>query len=161
MDILEFAMQMEKDGEKYYRELAGKCGAKGLETIFTMLADSEVAHYNTLKEMAGKMDAQPVDTKILGGVKNVFVQMKEDGDTFDFNDSQLDNYRKAQEIEKKAEAFYLEKAGAVETEAQKNIFKSLAIEERQHVQVLGSIIDFVSKPDSWLENAEWHHLNEY
>ena len=42
MDIYQFAMQMEKDGENYYRKLAAECGVPGLQKIFTMLADEEV-----------------------------------------------------------------------------------------------------------------------
>jgi rubrerythrin len=41
MDIYTFAMQMEKDGEEYYRELGTKCKNEGLTKIFTMLADEE------------------------------------------------------------------------------------------------------------------------
>ncbi|HEW78498.1 MAG TPA: rubrerythrin, partial [Phycisphaerales bacterium] len=39
MDIFKYAMQMEKDGEDYYRQLAQQTSNKGLQTILTMLAD--------------------------------------------------------------------------------------------------------------------------
>ena len=44
MDIYEFALQMEKDGEDYYRDQALKEGNKGLKNIFTFLADAEAQH---------------------------------------------------------------------------------------------------------------------
>jgi rubrerythrin len=34
MNIYEYAMQMEKDGEKFYLLLAGNCQVEGLATIF-------------------------------------------------------------------------------------------------------------------------------
>lgn len=45
MDIYAFAMQMEKDGEKYYRQLMAAAKTAGLQQIFAMLADEEVNHY--------------------------------------------------------------------------------------------------------------------
>ena len=51
MNVFEFAMNMEKDGENYYRELAGKADHKGMVNILNMLAEDEVKHYNILREM--------------------------------------------------------------------------------------------------------------
>ena len=39
MDILEFAVQVEHDGETYYRETAEKTSDKGLQAILLMLAE--------------------------------------------------------------------------------------------------------------------------
>ncbi len=38
MDIYEYAMQMEKDGEDFYRKLAGNTNNPGLSKILTKLA---------------------------------------------------------------------------------------------------------------------------
>ena len=54
MDIYSFALQMEKDGENYYRELATKSGSEGLKKIFTMLADEEVKHFRLIEKMREK-----------------------------------------------------------------------------------------------------------
>ena len=51
MNVFEYAMQMEKDGEVFYRELAEKAGSKGLKNIFTNLADNEAEHFNIFKAM--------------------------------------------------------------------------------------------------------------
>ena len=50
MDIFEYAMKMEKDGEAYYRQLAKQVG-KILGAVFTMLADEEVKHYDAIEAM--------------------------------------------------------------------------------------------------------------
>jgi hypothetical protein len=39
MNIFEYAMQIEKDGEDYYRQLAQQTVSKGMRTILAMLAD--------------------------------------------------------------------------------------------------------------------------
>jgi len=71
MDIYEYAMQMEKDGEDFYRQIAEKNQSKGLRTISNMLADDEVKHYEIIKMM--KTIKQSVtETAILNDSKNIF-----------------------------------------------------------------------------------------
>jgi rubrerythrin len=160
MDIFEYAMQMEKDGEAYYRQLAEQAGNNGLKTIFSMLADEEVKHYEVVKQMKTQR-AQMAETQVLTNAQNVFVQMKESGETFDIDARQVELYKKAQDIEKKSQDFYSEKAKEVTHEHQKEIFRQLAVEEEKHYFLLESIIQFVSRPDTWLENAEFYHLEAY
>ena len=50
MNVFDFAMKMEKDGEAFYREIAGKTKNPGLKSIFTTLADEEMEHYKTFKK---------------------------------------------------------------------------------------------------------------
>jgi rubrerythrin len=161
MDVFQFAMKAEKDGEKYYRDLAAKSPDTGLATILRMLADAEVTHYNTLKEIAEGTDALVSETTLLARVKNVFVRMRNEKKTFDFNVSQIDLYKKAQDLEKKSQEFYLQRADIAESRAQRELFVRLAREEREHWVILQNLIEFLSTPTTWLENAEWHHLDEY
>ena len=160
MNIFEYAMQMEKDGENYYRQLAQQTVSKGIRTILAMLADEEVKHYNTLEKMKTEKP-QIAETRILTDAKNVFVQIKESGESFDLDIKQTELYKKAQDIEKKSREFYTEKANEVTEEYQKELFLKLADEERKHYLLLDNIIEFVSRPEQWLENAEFYHLDEY
>ena len=160
MNIFEYAMQMEKDGEAYYRQLAQQTTNKGLKTILTMLADEEVKHYNAIEKMKTAEPHMP-ETTILTDAKNVFVQVQESGESFDFDLGQIELYKKAQDIEEASRDFYLEKVSQVEEEYQKDIFLRLADEEKKHYFLLENIIEFVSRPETWLENAEFYHLEEY
>ncbi len=160
MDIFDYAMQMEKDGEDYYRQLVGKTDNRGVKTILTMLADEEVKHYKTLARMKTKRP-QMAETTILTDAKNIFARMKDSGESFDFDAEQSDLYRKAQDIEKKTQDFYQAKADEVEQEYQREIFLRLAEEENKHYFLLENIIEFVSRPQTWLENAEFYHLDQY
>ncbi len=54
MNVYEYAMKVEKEGEAYYREMAAAANNAGLKRIFTMLADEEVKHYNVFKNMMKK-----------------------------------------------------------------------------------------------------------
>ena len=160
MNIFEFAMEKEKYSEDYYRRLADKTNNKGLETIFNMLADEEAKHYKIVSDMKEDVAPDLADTTVLSDAKDVFVKMRESAQKFSFDISQTELYKKAQDIEKQSQNFYLEKAKEAE-ETQKEIFLSLAEEEKKHYFLLENIINFVSKPQTWLENAEWHHLDEY
>jgi len=160
MNIFEYAMQMEKDGENYYHQLAKKVNNKGIQTILTMLADEEVKHYNALVKIQAQKP-QMAETTILTDAKNVFEQMKEGNEKFNIDVNQIELYKEAQKIEERSINFYLEKADEVTEEYQKELFLKLAEEEKKHYFLLENIIEFVSRPQTWLENAEWHHLDEY
>jgi len=101
------------------------------------------------------------ETTILTDAKNIFAQIKESGESFDFDIKQTELYKKAQDIEEKSRDFYLEKANEVKEECQKGLFLKLAEEEKKHYFLLDNIIEFVSRPEHWLENAEFYHLEEY
>jgi rubrerythrin len=159
-NIFEYAMQMEKDGEDYYRQLAQKAGNNGVKNILTMLADEEVKHYNALEKIKTQK-TQLAKSEILTDAKNVFVQIKEAGESFDFDINEADLYKTARDIEKKSRDFYTEKADEVTEEFQKELFLQLADEEQKHYVLLDNIIEFISRPEQWLENAEFFHLEDY
>ena len=160
MDIFDYALQMEKDGEQFYREIAEKTGNKGLQTILTMLADEEVKHYQVIERM--RQDKyQMTETTVLDDARNIFIKMKGQDETFEPDQEQAELYLRAQEIEKKSQQFYQEKARQTDKDDQKKLFERLAKEEEKHYFLLENIIEFVSRPKQWLENAEWHHLEEY
>lgn len=161
MDIFEFGMQMEQDGEKYYREIAAKSADKGMKTILSMLADSEIKHYNVLKAMKEHADAELAVVTLMPDVKNVFARMKEEKGDLDPDVSQVEMYSTAKEIELKSEAFYREQAEAAEAAGARDIFAKLANEEKEHGVILGNLIEMLGRPDVWLENAEWRHMEEY
>jgi rubrerythrin len=165
MDIYEFAMQMEIDGENYYRELAKGSDNAGLKKIFAMLADEEVKHYKIIEQLRkSTILPQVVETRILENVKNIFIEMRDTqiGHRIDTTE-ETSAYRKAREIEEMSRNFYLEKAGEVEDDQAKLLFKQLAKEEEKHCRIMENIVEFVSRPEpgQWLENAEWHHLDPY
>lgn len=160
MDIYEFAMQMEKDGEKFYRDLAQKVENKGIKNILGYLADAEVKHHTILEKMKNSEETQLSGTKILSDVKNVFEKMKEENDTSGIDASQIEIYNNALELEKKNRDFFQKKADETNDQTQKEVLLKLAEEEESHCTILENIINFVSQPDSWLEDAEWSRLGD-
>lgn len=54
-DIFEFAVQIEVNGEKFYREMAKKLDNTQVKELFNSLADEEIAHKKIFEKMASKL----------------------------------------------------------------------------------------------------------
>jgi rubrerythrin len=160
MDIFEYALQMEKDGENFYRRIASQTNSTAIKAVMNLLADEEVKHYNAIEQIA-KDRYEMKETDVLNDAKNIFIQMKDKKEEFTSNQQQVELYRKGQEIEEQSRQFYTEKAEQADKEELKKLFEQLAKEEEKHYFLLENIIDFVLRPKRWLENAEWHHLDKY
>ncbi len=161
MNIFEFAAEKEKFSHDYYLELAGKTSDKGLATILNMLAEEEAKHLKIVAEMEKRVPEKVTDTDVLGDAKLVFERMRGSADKFTFDISERELYEKARLIEREARDFYLEKAQLEEDAARKEIFEQLAAEEFKHYVLMDNIAELVAKPERWLEDAEFYHLEDY
>ena len=162
MNIYEYAMKMEKDGENYYRELARNADNEGVRNILNMLADEEVKHFHVLQQMRNNDDhVELADSDVLANAKNIFMQMREGEGALVADEVQARLYRSVEATESKSYNFYLEKSEEAENEAEKVLLLKLAAEEKQHMFLMGNIADFVSRPETWIEDAEYNHLDEY
>ena len=160
MDIFEFAMKMEEDGKDYYMESSAKATDEGIQNILKMLAADEEKHYVAIKHMKEEQ-AVMLETRILEKAKNIFVEMKEKSEEIDLSATPIHLYTKAREIEDRSIKFYLEMSADMEDDAHRDLFLLLAEEEKKHLFLLENVIEFVSKPQIWLENAEFNHLEDY
>jgi rubrerythrin len=161
MNIFEFAKEKEKYAEEFYRDRAAKSPDKGLAEIFTLLANEEEKHCELIEKMQVDAPVELGDTNVLTNATAIFEKIREGAKKFSFNKSEIELYKEAQNIEQSARKFYLEKADEVKPRAQKDIFLKLAEEEKKHYFLLDNIIEFVSRPRQWLEDAEFYHLEEY
>lgn len=80
---------------------------------------------------------------------------------FHFDMRQMELYKKAQEMDKNQEQFYLEAAGQAGPEHQKRMFGKLAREQKKHHFLLENVVGMVSNPDRWLEHSEFSRLEVY
>jgi rubrerythrin len=161
MDIFKFAMDKERYSELYYRDLAQRSSYVGLRNILTMLADEEAKHYRTVEQMKAGAAGAVTDTPVLDNARQIFEKMRAAGEKFDFHTSEADLYRKAAKIEEESKRFYEQKAQEATDPAQKEILQKLAQEEERHWRLVDSIRSFVSRPETYLENAEFNHFDDY
>jgi rubrerythrin len=161
MNIFEFAKEKEKYAEEFYRDRAAKSPDKGLTEIFLLLANEEEKHFELIEKMQADAPVELGNTNVLADATEIFEKIRQDAKKFSLDKSELELYKEAQNIEQNARKFYLEKANEVKPQAQKDIFLKLAEEEKKHYFLLDNIIEFVSRPQRWLEDAEFYHLEEY
>lgn len=151
MNGLEYAIQMEVDGEKFYREQALVNKDNKLNRVFISMAEEEKRHAKIIKEMLIDRGSSVAEEN-LENVKNVF----SDATGVDSGKSvinQIDAYRKALEMEEKSIALY--KRFSSEYEEDKDTFEFLIKQEEAHYSMIEEIIELVSRPDEWVESAEF------
>jgi rubrerythrin len=161
MDIFEFAMSKERQSESYYQQLAVKSPNVGLKNILTMLANEEAQHYETIRQMRDQAPVHVAETPVLANATAEFEKMRGSVEKFNFHIDEVGLYRKACDIERESRRYYRRKAREVEDPQQKGIFLKLADEESKHLRLVQAICDFVARPETFLENAEMYHFDDY
>lgn len=161
MNIFELAMEKEKISEDYYRQLADRTSNAGLRNICNMLAGEEARHYRAAAKMKENTDPQLAETTILIDAKAVFSKMRVPVEKFNFDITERQLYETARNNESESIKFYLDLAEQADNARHKDIFLKLAAQEKKHFVLWENIMDFVAAPETWLENAEWYHLEQY
>jgi len=161
MTVFDLAMQMEKDGEKYYRDLAEMTPNSGLKNILAMLAEDEAKHIQVLQKLKDSVKTELASTPILSHSKNIFQRLREEKNWEKLPDTQVGLYRKAKDIETQSFQFYMDKARESGDPRVQKMFFLIAEEEKRHEFLLEHVLQFVSRPQAWLENSEFNHLDQY
>ena len=165
MDIFEFAMKMELDGKAFYEKMASQSENAALKNILHDLAQDEVKHYNIFKRFRdGDFSAaseMQTSSKVFQRAKNVFESIAAKPEFKEFSGDVVNTWKKAQEIEKKSEDFYRQKASAAENEKAKKTIMLIADEEHKHWALIENVLQFLQRPKQWLEDAEWNNLDKY
>ena len=164
MNVFEYAMKMEKDGQHYYEEQSAKSNHHTLKKLWQQLASDEIKHHEIFRRMrdgeikeAAKMSK--LGTEILGKAKTVFEEMKESDQNLDFGEDVIAAWNKAQDMELATEKFYRDKEKEEKQPEIKSSFHLLAAEEHKHVLLIEHVLNFLNGPRSWLEDAEWSNLD--
>lgn len=147
MNIYEYAMKVEKDGEEYYRNLAEKSTDIGLKRVFTMLADQEVKHYAALKKMARNDGFDSSEYESFDGEEKTIYEILQENKGAGFPESEIAYYKEAIEHEDHMASFYREKAEEASTESEKYILNVIADEEEQHKEIMENILEYIEQPN--------------
>ena len=161
MDIYQFAINFERENREYYEDLAEKSESERIKNVFLELASEEAKHERIVKQLRDKEDVEDLEFDIIPKVNEVFEDIKSDMPDSMMPKDQVDVYKKALNMEEKSKDFYSEKAEEVSGQKAKEVLKRLAKEEKKHEDIVRSIIELVNRPDTWLEDAEWYHLEDY
>ena len=161
MDIYNFAIDFERENRDYYLKRKENTDNKFLKNLFEKLAADEKEHEEIIR---GLMDGKKVDyieSDILSNAKDTFEKISADLPDTVIPTEEVHIYRQAIEMERKSKDFYLSKAEETDLENVEKVFSKLAKEEAKHQRILENIEKMVDRPNTWLEDAEWYHIEEY
>lgn len=161
MNIFKFAIEMELDGMKYYREQAEVNKNNMLHPVCLMMAEDEKDHAKILTDKMDNIDFQLMDSDTLSNAKNIFDDIGEIKSPIKEIRNQLDFYRSASKMEKKSIDLYTDLSSKAVEVKDKELFDYLIIQETQHFQVLNELENLLRKSKEWVEFAEFGVRKEY
>lgn len=161
MDVFDFALKMELDGEQYYRDMAANVQYDELKKALLSLADDEKRHYKIIKRAKEQAAFLVEEDSSLEKQPNIFSIHKDNEFLAQLKSEQVDVYRAALVKEKESVELYKKLQADSEKESFKNIFKKLMQEEERHAEQIEHIIDMLNNVNDWVESAEFNHKDIY
>jgi len=161
MKPLDYAMQIELEGEKLYRSFAKKTSSNQLKTLFNWLANSEINHYKKFNDMQENEMSETEDITLLSDTYNILKKVIEKNSKPDFIHNQLNIYSDILEIEKQMALFYEQKAKKTNNIKLKTIYQNIADEEKRHQFLIENLIKLVINPEVWLKEDNFDEILSY
>ncbi len=161
MEIMQFAITMEKDGEQYYRTQAVKNKDNGLKVVFEMLARDEAKHAQLLQDMADDVPVELESDNSLEQQMDLFLKAPDFKSTVKELPDQAELYHAALEKEKQSIDLYTDLQGKITDAVSQGIFAFLVKEETRHYNIIEEIFRHVNRPNEWVESAEFGIREEY
>ena len=160
-NVYEFAVEFEREHKDFYEEMIESTNNDTLKHVFKKLVEQEKKHEKIVKQLQNEEKVEHVESSILPNAKEAFEKIASNLPSSVLPDDQVELYKKAKEMEERTYHFYKEKAEQADLEQVKKVFEKLAKEEKKHENIMNNLVDFVNKPNTWLDDAEWYHIEDY
>lgn len=160
MNTLDYAIKMEYDGEKYYREQAEINKDNGLYIVCNILAEEEKNHAQILEKKKNQSAYQLIESDFLSNVKNVYTGsqgIEVEGTKYP---GQLDFYRIVCETEKNSIDLYEKFLSEATTEEDKKLYDFLIHQEKQHLEAFEEMSRLLQNAEWWIESPEFGRRRE-
>lgn len=159
MNTIDFAIRMEREGQKYYLEQAELNKDNELHKVFMMLAEEEKQHIQLLKK---RKELEPnilQDKFISPDIKKAFKEIK----NFRRNhkEKQLDIYRLAYTQEEKSIYLYFDLLTKTTNHENVELYTYLIHQEQEHMKLFEDLVNMLTRPEEWVESAEFGEREEY
>ncbi|MEZ4357500.1 MAG: ferritin family protein [Eubacteriales bacterium] len=161
MNILEYAINMEIDAEKYYTKQAEINRNNSLYVVCSMLAKDENNHARILKNRLGNLPYELTDSDMQLNIKNVFKDIDNFKSEIKKIPSQLDFYRMVLEKEKESIDLYTDFLSKAIDEPEKTLFSYLIKQETKHYEIIYELVLMLRHTEDWVESAEFGIRGEY
>ncbi len=162
MKFFETAKKMERTIQDYYRDLSEKCVTnEGIKNILNMLVKDHEQHLEKFRQMENDQCAEMKQSNAYKESLDVFQKLQQDKESFSCDIDQLKMYRQAYDLLEKKLDFYWQGRKELDCKENQAILDSIIADEEHHKFVLYNIIEMVERPLTWLEDAEFYHLDKY
>jgi rubrerythrin len=161
MNIFDCAIKMEEEARSTYEKMAAATDVTELKNLFTLLAQSEQEHYDTLTAMKKNPDLKQVQFKALEDMPCLITPLLALRDLMDGQPLEGDVYQQVIREEDNGVMFYEDLAAQTEDEQTREILLRIAEEERRHLSIVENIYAFVESPKNFLAWGEFSNLKEY
>ena len=155
MNTLDYAIEMEFDGEKYYEEQAKLNENSSVKTVCLILARDEGIHAQILQNKMNKHEYKLVDTESYAKIKSIFKNAENFKSEIRDIPTQLEFYRTALEKEKQSIDLYTDLLANAADIEESNLFKYLIEQETRHFSLLDEMVEMLRHAEEWVESAEF------
>jgi rubrerythrin len=155
-DVLNSALQLEKDGRAFYLEAAGRATSDVVKKVLESLAEDELRHIAWIeKSYPEARSAEAANREFYQRLSGLFADVaEEEKDRAAASDDDLKALDYALDIEYKASAAYNAwEDDAVDGEV-KDLCHVLAGVERFHAQLIQNTIEYLKSPGDWFMQEE-------
>ncbi len=160
LDALEVALNNEHTEREFYLAHARKTGNPLGKSMFLMIADDELEHYERIRELheklkgAGKWpESLPLSVKQTK-VRALIDSLNATGQASESTGDDLEAIAVATAFEAKGAEFYAKLRDGSSDAKQKAFFALLAGIEREHYLALKDTEDYLKDPGGWLRRTE-------
>lgn len=155
MNALGYAIKMEKEGNQYYLNQAEISNNKGLKNVFLMLAKDEKNHEMILRNKMIETPYTLIPSDVRSEAENVFYDLGNFKSDIKDIPRQLELYRMALDKENQSIDLYTDMLSKASEADERTLFEYLIKQEEQHYEILDNLVMSLSRPEEWVESAEF------
>jgi rubrerythrin len=150
MTSLKIAIKMETDAVDFYESCATKTGHPVGRKMFLSVAADEKRHISYVNQLIEDMDFRPEDVTPMQSIRTVFEKNREAMEQkLAATPDELEAFRIALQMEKEGYDFYDKAVTLAGSEKEKDLFKRLAQEERQHYKIFENTLTYLKDTGLW------------
>lgn len=161
MNNLEFAITMEMDGDQYYTEQADANKGNSLGKLFLVLAKDERNHAKILKNKFNNLSYEMSVSGTVTEAVSVFKGVRDFKSEIRTTPTQLELYRDVLDRETKSIELYKQMLTEALEEQDKELFEFLVLQETNHFTICEEMVSLLTRPEEWVEDAEFGLRKEY
>lgn len=166
---LEFVLEFERKGVEMYLKLASEVENTFGKELFYTLASEEVQHarkadkiYTEMRARgAGAVAPEGPRTSLETKIKAVFDALKPARP--DKGTDNIKGYELAMKVEKEGYGIYKGFLKTVKTAEEKEFFTQILKEEKEHIDAIANVYQYLTNSGDWLQEEEsktWNWMNQ-